>query len=153
MKRKLLILIVIIGGILVLSGLGVVAITNNIAMTMDNQPPSKPFITGPTDIPPGTYYFTFNSTDPDGDNVSYIIDWGDATSDETVFYKSGEELKVSHTYYEINSFIITSVAKDIHGLVGPEGTNPVQISRSKHIINLFFLELLEQSMKYLRILK
>jgi outer membrane protein assembly factor BamB len=112
---------------------------------VDNYPPSAPTIDGPTGVPPGTYEYTFKATDPDGDNVSYTIDWGDATSDETMFYKSGEEVTVSHTYSSRGGYIITAYAKDIHGLIGPSGTNPVEISRDKSTNNnVLFWRIIER---------
>ena len=113
-------------------------------VTMDNHPPGKPKIRGPTGVPPGTYEYTFNATDPDGDNVSYIIDWGDTNAEETAFYASGEEVTVVHTYLIMGAYIVCSRAKDIHGAVGPEGYTPVIILRNRHMINAIFFQFIER---------
>ncbi len=43
-----------------------------------NDPPQKPIITGPEEGNPGvTYSFQFKSTDYNGNNIYYWIDWGD----------------------------------------------------------------------------
>jgi len=43
-----------------------------------NDPPTVPIITGPTSGAVSvSYEFTIVSTDPDGDDVYYYIDWGD----------------------------------------------------------------------------
>jgi outer membrane protein assembly factor BamB len=104
----------------------------------ENNPPDAPTIDGPTGVPPGTYEYKFKAIDPDGDNISYTIDWGDANSDETVFYNSGEEVTVIHTYSSRSSYIITAYAKDEHGLIGPTETNPVEISMDKSTNNVLF---------------
>jgi len=61
-----------------------------------------------------------------------------------VFYKSGEVVTVSHTYSSRSCYIITAYAKDEHGLVGPEGTNSVEISRDKSTNNMLFWRLIGQ---------
>ncbi|GAH10053.1 unnamed protein product, partial [marine sediment metagenome] len=43
-----------------------------------NYAPEAPIINGPSNGKPNTEYtFTFVSTDPEGDAVMYIVDWGD----------------------------------------------------------------------------
>ena len=117
-------------GILVLSGLGVVALPREYA-TMDNQPPGKPWINGPTFERPGTYEYTFKAIDPDGDNVSYCIRWDDGTDEEwTGLYPSGEEVTRSHTYKEMGAYVIRAKAKDIHDAEGPWGELMVRFTRS-----------------------
>ena len=119
--KKILPLIIV--GVLVLSGIGVAAVTSNKA-TMDNHPPGEPFIDGEKGVIIGVEFdYYFNATDPDGDNVSYCIYWGDGTGDEwTDFYPSGEEITRSHTYNLMGAIVIAAIAKDIYGAKGPEGT-------------------------------
>ena len=115
-------------------GVSVTSATTNVVKQIvidDNQPPSKPRIYGPQVRPPGTYKYTFNATDPDGDNVSYLIDWGDGTTEETDFYPSSMEITRSHTFNLINDYTIRAKAMDEHGACGPERTLPIIISRSK----------------------
>jgi len=67
-----------------------------------NQAPNTPDITGQTNGNAGTEYeYTFVTTDPDGDDVYYYVDWGDDTFEEWIGpYASGEEAKVKHTWVE-----------------------------------------------------
>lgn len=126
--KKILPLIII--GILVLSGLGTVAVSSNVAL-IDNHPPDPPQITGPWQVRPGTHEWTFKAIDPDGDNVSYEILWGDGTSDKWIGpYPSGEEVTQSHTYYSYATVTIKARANDTHGAIGDWGYMTVEISKS-----------------------
>ncbi len=72
-------------------------------------------------LKPGTLYnFIFNSIDPDGDQVRYIIDWGDATSNITDFYPSGTNVTLLHTWNYKGVYTIRARAQDSTGLIGPE---------------------------------
>ena len=86
-------------------------------VTMDNQPPNPPTITGPKTGKVGVAYaFTFNAVDPDGDNVSYYIDWDDGTSyGWTHFYPSGWDCICSHTWTKKGIYLIRCKANDTHG--------------------------------------
>ncbi|MFX0202258.1 MAG: FG-GAP repeat domain-containing protein, partial [Candidatus Hodarchaeota archaeon] len=55
------------------------------------KPPNPPIIDGPPSGKAGNpYTYTFTSTDPDGDDVSYYIKWGDGEiTDWTAFQASG----------------------------------------------------------------
>jgi outer membrane protein assembly factor BamB len=107
----------------------------------DNKPPNIPKIDGPTRKRPGTYNYTFCATDPDGDNVSYQIDWGDGTYDYWVgSVPSGEVLIQSHTFSKIGTYSIKARAKDINGALGDWGTIPIRIPVEKMMPA--FLELL-----------
>ncbi len=140
MKKIMPIMTVLVVGILVLSGVGIAAITNN-KVTMDNHPPDAPEITGPRFVKPGTHEWTFKAIDPDGDNVSYYIEWGDGDfEDWSEFFESGEEVTRNHTFYKYGEVTIRTRAKDIHGAIGDWGTLKVTISKSKQIINLPFLQ-------------
>jgi hypothetical protein len=145
MKKNLLILTVLLIGVLVLSGVGVVAVTNNNETTKnDNLPPNRPIITGPTRVPPGRYEYTFNATDPNGDNIKYFIDWGDDNTEETDFYPSGQEIELSHSFLNTSVYLISAKAIDILGMEGDWGTISVRISQSRQLINLIFSQFLER---------
>ena len=59
----------------------------------ENIAPNAPSIDGQTQGNTGTSYdYILNAVDPDGDDVKYIIDWGDKNSDETDFNASGENV-------------------------------------------------------------
>ncbi len=79
-----------------------------------NQPPKTPTIDGPTNGTTGASYdYTFNSEDPDGDDVYYWIDWGDGTSSDWIGpYTSGEEITVRHIWDEPGEYEIIAKSKD-----------------------------------------
>ncbi len=57
------------------------------------------------------------TTDLDGDDVMYIIDWGDGTTIETDYYPSGQEVEIDHEWPGPGVYYIRAKAKDIHGAV------------------------------------
>jgi hypothetical protein len=80
-----------------------------------NEPPNKPTINGPTSGKAGTSYdYTFTSTDPDYDDLSYYIKWGDGdVTDWTAFQASGPPgYSDSHIWDEKGTYTIEAKAKD-----------------------------------------
>jgi parallel beta-helix repeat protein len=99
---------------------------------ISNDPPNPPTIIGPNSGKPGTSYdFIFNSIDPNGDNVRFIIDWGDTTSNTTDFVSSGTDIEISHTWSLQGTYTITAKAEDSEGLIGLETTKTITIPRAK----------------------
>ncbi len=82
-----------------------------------NNPPTKPIIQGQTKGKTGTLYeYSFYSTDPDGDNLSYCIDWGDNSGEVCIGpFPSGIEQKSSHSWDEEDTYLIRAKARDING--------------------------------------
>jgi len=80
----------------------------------DNQPPLAPQINGPQQGTPGiSYRFDFQTTDPQGDNIWYFIDWGDnSTSGWLGPYVSGFQIHVQHSWAEGGNFTVKAKAKD-----------------------------------------
>ncbi len=78
--------------------------------------PQKP--TGPTQIEPGTVYiFSSSTTDPDGDDVYYLFEWGDGNLSGWIGpYESGETAEASHSWTEKGRYSIRAKAKDVHGI-------------------------------------
>ena len=116
-------------------------------LTVDvNGPPDAPIIEGEKNGDAGTgYEYSFTSTDPDGDDIAeYIVDWDDGTGEETITgpFASGTPATGSHTWAEEGDYNITAKAKDVNGLVGPEGTLEVTMPRVKNI-NTPFLNYLQ----------
>ena len=83
-----------------------------------NQPPKIPTVDGPKyGKIEGSYDYTFVSTDPEGENIRYYIDWGDGTIDEWIGpYASGSTESVTHTWSKIGDFQIKAKAKDIRNI-------------------------------------
>jgi hypothetical protein len=84
---------------------------------LDNQPPRNPEIMGPAQGKVGiTYLFTVVATDPEKQNVSYYIEWGDGThTGWTPYYQSGQTVCYSHRWYKINDYPVRCKAKDTMG--------------------------------------
>ncbi len=109
-----------------------------------NSPPNAPYITGPTSGKAGlSYAYNISSTDPDGDNVSYYVDWGDNTSSGWLGpYGSGEMVTLSHTWSQKGTYTIRAKTKDIYDEESDWTTLPVtmpldlQISQSQKLITL-----------------
>ena len=85
-----------------------------IVYASDNRPPNDPTITGPRKGKAGVaYVFNFWTTDPENQNVSYFIDWGDNTSNGwSYYYKSGQSVHYSHTFDKWDFYAIRCKAKD-----------------------------------------
>jgi len=85
-----------------------------------NSYPEKPTISGPDNgVINNEYNFTIVTTDSDGDDIYYLIDWGDNyTSGWIGPYSSGEVVSINHTWSEKGLYEIKAIAKDIYGLIG-----------------------------------
>jgi len=108
----------------------------------ENQPPSIPIITGPTSgMIKTSYNYTLNSTDPDGDDITYLIDWGDGDTD-IASGESNEEVTLKHTWSSQGNYIIKAKAKDVQGAESDWATLEVSMPKNK-VINRPFLRFLE----------
>jgi hypothetical protein len=82
-----------------------------------NNPPYAPLIEGIVNGKAGdSLNYTIVTTDPDGDEVSYFVDWGDNfTGGWTRLLPSGEYYNVSHNWEEQDTYTIKVKAKDVKG--------------------------------------
>ncbi|MEE9572719.1 MAG: hypothetical protein V3W20_06725, partial [Candidatus Neomarinimicrobiota bacterium] len=98
-------------------------------LVAENPAPNKPTITGPTTGDPLVEYeYTFVATDPDGEDLYYLIDWGDGTTDGWLgTFESGEEIIVPHTFDEAGIFEITAKARDIGECGEGEWSDPYEV--------------------------
>jgi len=81
----------------------------------ENLPPNPPIITGPVSGKVGQLYnYTFNSIDPDGDDVYYYIDWGDTSSRWVGPFASGVDATINHTWTQTDLYAVIAKAKDIY---------------------------------------
>ena len=94
-----------------------------------NYPPDKPSIDGPIFGDVGTKYnFNVSAIDPDGDNVSFYIEWGDGNIEDWIGpYESGGQVSINHTWLEKGSYTIRVKAKDKYGFEGPWGSLEILI--------------------------
>ncbi|MGB4086196.1 Ig-like domain-containing protein, partial [Methanothrix sp.] len=83
--------------------------------------PSKP--SGPTSGISGvSYSYSTSSTDPDGDMIKYIFDWGDG-SFETDFFPSGQTVTATHSWNvpagTTRSYKVRALASDSRNIICP----------------------------------
>ncbi len=82
-----------------------------------NCPPTIPGIRGPTTGTTDeelTFYFV--STDPDGDQIYYMVKWGDGSTTGWLGpFDSGDEQSITHVYTSPGTYKITAIAKDTDG--------------------------------------
>ncbi len=82
-----------------------------------NEPPNKPQTpTGPSWVyADKSCTFTTSTTDPEGDSVAYIFDFGDGVKLETPLVASGEIGSADHIYIRLGTFYVKAQAKDKGG--------------------------------------
>jgi outer membrane protein assembly factor BamB len=109
--------------------------------------PDTPTITGPAKgkVKVPTKY-NFTTTDPNGDEVSYYIDWGDGTSTGWIGpYPSGDIINKSHTWSKKGDYSIKAKAKNSHGNESGWGTLSVKMPCSYNIpMQWFWARLFER---------
>jgi hypothetical protein len=112
----------------------------------DNRKPNKPStLDGPTNIfPLITYDYSTAATDPDGDNVSYDISWGDGKYTSRRWYESGKQIEASHRWIYRGNYDIKVRARDEFGMVS-EWSDPLKIglSRERTRTNMIFMQFFE----------
>ncbi len=96
-----------------------------------NNLPNIPSISGPTSGYRNiSYNFTAQTTDPDGDSISYQFDWGDGNLSEwSEYVLSGVSVTLSHSWSELGTYNVRARAKDTKGGIS-DWSNPVQINIS-----------------------
>jgi predicted acyl esterase len=121
----------------------------------DNYAPVKPIINGPIKGQPGIEYsFTFKSVDPENEDVSIIVDWGDETNTGWIGpYSSGEEVTLSHNWSEKEIFTIKAKAKDIHSDESEWSNHIINLPRGRYIINSILELLLQRFPNLVQILR
>jgi hypothetical protein len=113
--------------------------------TVINNPPNTPSITGEISGAKKTSYkYTIRTTDPEENKVKYCIDWADGTNNITDFYKSGEEISISHIWYKKGNYSVKVQAIDEYWAASDWATLIVTMSYSYDKPISPFLELLFQ---------
>lgn len=125
------------------------------AVVILNRAPDAPTIDGPTNgevnIP---YPYRFNSTDADGDDVYYYIDWGDEQTEGWIGpFTPGDSKMVVHTYAIEGTYTIKAKAKDIYGSESDWGTLDVTMPRGKILVNTMLFGFLEKFPQVFQILR
>lgn len=80
-----------------------------------NRPPSGPEVHGPKTCMKDTkYYYAALSRDLEGDNIQYIFDWGDGSTDEGEFLSTPQSYGVSfiHSWNSAGTYTVTVTVSD-----------------------------------------
>jgi subtilisin family serine protease len=112
------------------------------ALSALNTPPDKPIIDGSiSGKVEEEQEFIFSATDQHNDDLSYIIDWGDESEEETIGpFPSGEEQTVTHIWYNEGDYTVRVKARDIIGAESEWSTLEISIPKTKLINIPFFLQ-------------
>ncbi|MCX6664131.1 MAG: C25 family cysteine peptidase, partial [Euryarchaeota archaeon] len=115
-----------------------------LAIGEKSNPPAKPATpNGPASGGAGTEYtYTSSTTDPDGDKVSYMFDWGDGTFSGWVGpINSGVVASAKKTWSVKGTYQVKVVAKDTHGILSVWSDSlPITMPRSYEMPFLHLLE-------------
>ena len=114
----------------------------------ENSPPNKPNPpSGPTSGKINVEHtYTASTTDPDGDQISYMFDWGDGTTSTwTDPIDSGQTATASHTWTTKGTYQIKVKARDIPSFEESDWSEPLSVSmpKNKPLNNPLFLQFLE----------
>ena len=95
--------------------------------------PSLPTIEGPNNgVANDRCYYTFSTTDPEGDDIEYFIEWGDGKMFKwTGPYESGEKVIKSHSWTYEGNYTIRVKAKDTYGAESDWALFEVSMSKGK----------------------
>ena len=112
------------------------SLTKTLIVPNENAP-NAPEITGPSNgIPGEELQYTFVTTDPNGDDVFYYIEWGDGTNTGWIGpYSSGEDVTESHSWSSKGAYTISAKAKDTDENEGLSGTFTINIPRNKQLFS------------------
>ena len=105
----------------------------------NNDPPATPTINGPPSGKAGqSYQYTFSTTDPDGNDVYYYIEWGDGQIEEWDGpHGSGEAVTLSHSWTNQDTYTIRVKAKDEYDAESSWETLDVTMPRNRgFLINI-----------------
>jgi hypothetical protein len=121
------------------------SLTKTLTVPNENAP-DAPEITGPSNGKPGEeLQYTFVTTDPNGDDVYYYIEWGDGTNTGWIGpYSSGEGVTESHSWSSKGAYTISAKAKDTDENEGLSGTLTINIPRNKFVFSNFISRNIER---------
>jgi hypothetical protein len=108
-----------------------------------NTPPNTPSLKGSTEIKNGTSYeYTFDATDPDGDDVYFYLNWGDTFwagwwEGWIGPYTSGEKVILENTWDEPGNYTVRVRAKDKYGAKSDWAVLKLTTARNKNFKSSF----------------
>jgi len=111
---------------------------------LDPYAPSPPTITGTSQGKTREQYiYTLTSTSPLGKDIYYYIQWGDDSyTNWTGPFRSGDPLKLNHSWEKRGTYTILARARDIDNRWGPWGIFNIKMPISYDLLNKSFLETL-----------
>lgn len=118
---------------------------------VENNPPSKPnIVKGPTRGRINLEYsYDIVSTDPEGDSIFYLADWGDgSTSEWKGPYESGKIVTLEHTWSIKGAYKLRIKAKDISGYES-DWSDPIVVVIPREKVAFKFNNLFEKIMRIL----
>ena len=112
---------------------------------IENNAPSAPNIDGQIEGKAGLpYEYTFSAIDPDGNDVSYYVKWGDENiTNWTAFQGSGTPYSMNHTWNTKGMFTIEAKAKDTKGAESDWAIFEVSMPKSRPYMNLWIFRFLD----------
>jgi hypothetical protein len=115
-----------------------------IDVSLSTLTPEPPIIDGPlSGVPDIMYDYTFTSTDPEGNDLFYYVDWDDGETDEWIGpFKSGEDAVIDHKWSERGTFNIKAKARDIFGMESDWSEFKITMSKTK-TVNFPLLNILQ----------
>ncbi|MCD6481127.1 MAG: hypothetical protein J7L31_02500 [Thermoplasmata archaeon] len=105
----------------------------NVTYNPSNTPPNKPSTPeGPTEGKvKETLHFNTVTTDPDGDSLEYLIDWGDGTNTGWLDpITSGTPFETFHAWDEPGTYEVKAKARDLPYLEESEWSEPLIVTIS-----------------------
>lgn len=82
-------------------------------VSVADEPPGIPSITGPTTGKAGvSYNYTISATDPNREQLRFRVTWGDGAEDVTSYHPSGKPVELSHTWAEEGGYTVSVQAEN-----------------------------------------
>jgi len=112
----------------------------------ENNPPEIPSIDGSTEGTAGEEYtYEVCSTDPEGDEIIYCIDFGDDNGEVCVGpFPSETSVSVNHTWAEEGTYIVKVKATDTYGAESDWASLEVVMPVNQQVINPLLQMILER---------
>jgi hypothetical protein len=127
------------------AGTGTINIIVNVIEGQINKNPYSPQISGPNSGNIGVdYSFMFQVTDPDSDDMTLTVEWGDGDIEEEDC-SSGERIKLQHLWENEQTYSIRAKLTDIHGAESEWSEYEISMPKNKlieHPILSWFFEIL-----------
>lgn len=119
---------------------------DDIYFGVSNTAPDVPTITGETHGKVRTLYtYSFITIDPEEDEIRYWIEWGDNKTTNTTYYKSGQEVNISHIWGNKGTYNVRVKAIDEHHKESDWANLSVTMPCSYNIpFQQFWMKLLER---------